>query len=155
MKPEIIEKKITDQESIVTVLYDKEWVFQVEKYPEFYSAYWPTQLAPSEFVFIAKKMGALDDSPVIMYLKSTRRNDKYKFSEVEDMIKSLDDDCLFLRVSLKDFDIGWQFDNLVGKTYVGFSSERENFDSLKQLYDKTSGFSLPEEIREILQIYKE
>jgi hypothetical protein len=153
LKPVIVEKKITDEESIATVFYDKEWAFQVEKYPEFYSAYWPTQLTPSEFVSVAKEMGALHDSPVIIYLKSTRINHKYKFSEVENMVKLLDDDCLFLRVSLKEFDVGWQFDNLTGRTYIGFSSERQNFEPLKQLYDRTSGFSLPEEIRQILQTY--
>jgi hypothetical protein len=155
LKPEIIEKKTAIGESIATVLYDKELVFQVERYPEFYSAHWPTHLTPSKFIIIAKEMGALNDSQVVAYLKSTRRNEKLKFSDVEGKAALLDDDCLFLRVSLPDFDIGWQFDNLTGRALAGFSSERQKIDSLKYFYQKTAKFSFPEEARKLLLLYKE
>jgi hypothetical protein len=156
LSPQVDEKATGPDESIARIFLDGKWAFQVERYPDFYSAYWPTDIVPSKFMGLAKNMGAAYDSPVIMYLKSTRRNDSYKFADVLERLNSLDDDCLLLRISVGGFDLGWHFDNLTGRYLSGMSAQHRDLDFLGRLYEMTNRLPFPyREVAKVLAGYEE
>jgi hypothetical protein len=141
------------------VLHEEQWIFKAERYPEYYSAYWPTRILPSGFVRTAKVLGAEKHHDTIIYRNSMKVNEHRTFGEVQDFHlepNDMDNDYLFLRITLPNFDIGWQLDDVTGRNLAGFSSDSKSLRALRRFYAMTSEFPYPErDVERILKNYAE
>jgi hypothetical protein len=125
-------------------------VLQVERYPEFYSANWPTGMRASEFLSLLEKLMVPSSSQAIMYTRSKPENGEYKLSDVK-TTKNLDEECLFLRVNSDQYNVSWhvaETGNPGEIKVLGFLSKRKNLETLRRVYKDTTGLDVPKDILE-------
>lgn len=89
---------------------DSEFVL-LRRYPEYYTILWPSKVGAYAF-FIAAQNIKVTDSSAVVFLTSEGRNasfDTWDLAKVADKDPArFEEDCVFLRISLKSFDFAFQ-----------------------------------------------
>ena len=104
-----------------------------------YSCVWPTEVSLDEFQEEIDQY-ASSTATTILYTEENPRNESYRYGEAKEILE--DEVPRFFRVNTEKFDITWERKRKSGEMFIGFIADDAYPDSIRDLYEETTGVEL-------------
>jgi hypothetical protein len=129
----------------------------VDKYADYYSIYWPTDIGWIEYLSTIRKLGISDKSGVIIEYISDNGSDekRLRYSDLNSQNTPDISDVVLVRINDNETNYVWEVEE--NRTITGVISSTGKIKQVGELYTYTTGNALEEwrlDLAEILRGYK-